>query len=161
MTETQQQAQPYDRQPEETEQAYQAFAIYRDMDPSQRSIDKAFDIDCQQKGKVKKGKQAYGHWTRWSSVHKWVARCRAYDAEAQKQARKQAQEERQAEIKKWLDEQFTISKAFQSYVRREIRNELERPDTRAIHEMRQLALVFDISGSWTKDILGVGDEEGT
>ena len=150
----------YDRLAEETHAAFTAFEYYRNLDPEKRSIDQAFRDFYRDQGKTVKGKQAYGHWTRWSSLNSWVARAAAYDADNQREARKRAQEERQEEIKKWLDEQFTISKAFQSYVRREIRLELETPGTREVHEMRQLALVFDISGSWVKEIIGVGDDDG-
>jgi len=150
----------YDRLEVESAPAFVAFEIYRDLDPGQRSIDRAFGIHRERKGQKPNGKQAHGHWTRWSSLHNWVARAKAYDADNQREARERAQEDRQAEIKKWLDEQFTISKAFQGYVRREIRAELETPGTREVHEIRQLALVFDISGSWVKEIIGVGDDDG-
>jgi hypothetical protein len=142
----------------ESEQAYVAFTYYRDLPASDRSIERAFEVFCHSTNKEYKGK-AYGSWKRWCSIHQWVERSRAYDAEAQRQARSQAQEERRGEIKRWLDEQFTISKAFQTYVRREIRVELETPGTHATHQMRQLALVFDIAGNWVKEILGVEEKD--
>ena len=157
MEQKQTENQPYDRQLRESEQAYAAFTFYRDMPPAQRSVERAFELYCHANNKEYKGR-SYGSWRRWCSVHDWVERARAYDAEAQRQARQQAQKERRGEIKRWLDEQFTISKAFQAYVRREIRTELDEPGSFETHQMRQLALVFDIAGNWVKEILGV--EEG-
>ena len=92
----------YDRLVEETHSSFTAFEHYRNLDPDERSIDRAFRDFYEAQGKKVKGKQAYGHWTRWSSLNNWVARAAAYDADNQREARKRAQEERQQERGKIL-----------------------------------------------------------
>lgn len=65
---------PWERQPEETPKAYEAFAIYRDMN-SDRSIAKVAE---------KLGKsEALLH--RWSSKFEWVRRAAAWDDELARQ----------------------------------------------------------------------------
>ena len=72
----------WDRQKDESEQAYAAFLIYRDMGAN-RSTEKV----RQECGKNKRLIE------RWSSRWKWVERCRAWDNQLQKEAKKAAADE--------------------------------------------------------------------
>lgn len=64
----------------ESQEAFRAFAIYRDMGPS-RSIDKVA-MALHPERKREGGKRvAYGRLFEWSSKHQWVVRAREYDIE--------------------------------------------------------------------------------
>jgi CRP-like cAMP-binding protein len=87
--------QPWDRQPRETEPAYEAFLAYRDLG-SGRSL-----------AKVGAGLgKSEALMERWSSRWGWVERARAYDVEVQRrsdedffsEARKHARSKRHAQI---------------------------------------------------------------
>ena len=61
---------PWERQPEETDSAWGAFAAYRDLGPNERSLAKTgLKI-----GKPRRNLEA------WCSAWDWVARCAAYDS---------------------------------------------------------------------------------
>lgn len=63
-------ASPWEKQPQESRQAYEAFTVYRAQGKGERSIMKTAK-------EMAKGRQQLGRWSsRWS----WVARCQAWDA---------------------------------------------------------------------------------
>lgn len=64
----------WDRQPDETPRAYQAFVLYRDLPPETRSLNTAW-----RSAKPDAGDRAAGTWTTWSTEHRWVERAAAYD----------------------------------------------------------------------------------
>lgn len=68
---------PWERQPGETDSAWQGFVTYRDKKPGQRSLESV--------GKcLGKTRQALEPWSsRWN----WVARCAAYDAWVDRQTK--------------------------------------------------------------------------
>jgi hypothetical protein len=68
---------PYDRREKETEPAFQAFVTYRDMGLGARSIIAV----SQQLGKSET------LISRWSKLHDWVKRVRAYDIEVDRRKR--------------------------------------------------------------------------
>jgi hypothetical protein len=72
---------PFERQPKETDPAWKAFQIYRDMD--KRSHAKLGD-------QLGKSKQLI---STWSSKWRWVERCVAWDREADDRARAATLEE--------------------------------------------------------------------
>lgn len=76
---------PWERQPEETPKAFEAFCVYRDLGP-ERSIAKA----GKQLGKNRVTLE------QWSSKYEWVKRCTAWDTEQDRIAR----QDQQKEIKK-------------------------------------------------------------
>lgn len=61
---------PWDRAPDETPPAWEAFTTYRDLGPGQRSTAKV----AQDLGKTKTLMDG------WSARHRWVERARAFDA---------------------------------------------------------------------------------
>lgn len=65
--------QPWDRQPGETDKAWQAFVPYRDLPSGKRSIKVACDAIGGTAGK-------YRQMELWSSKNQWVARVAAWDA---------------------------------------------------------------------------------
>ena len=69
-------AEPWERQPKESTQAFEAFAMYRDMGAS-RSIRKA----------AQNLNKAVTTLAEWSSRHEWVKRVAAWDAEQDRIAR--------------------------------------------------------------------------
>lgn len=68
---------PWDRQPGETDHAWPTFVAYRDQPPGERSLAKLAQ-------RFDKSRQFLGQW---SSKWEWVARCHAYDAWRDRQAR--------------------------------------------------------------------------
>lgn len=69
----------WERQPGESAQAYEAFAIYRDMG-SDRSL----------RAVAEKLSKSYTLIGRWSREKKWGERCRAYDNHLDDKARQEA-----------------------------------------------------------------------
>lgn len=70
--------QPWEKQPEETPKAYQAFCVYRDMGTG-RTVDGAYQRRTMGAREAHQEKRADGTWKRWSSQHRWVERANAYD----------------------------------------------------------------------------------
>ena len=81
---------PWERQPKETPQAFEAFAIYRDM---------GYDADGYLGGNrthravAKQLGKSETLISRWSSQHNWLDRCAAWDAEQDRILRKEQQRE--------------------------------------------------------------------
>ena len=78
---------PWERQPEETNKAWNAFRIYRDLDPSERSTEKVRKV---------LGCNTARHLETWSSRYEWVSRAGAYDAHMDELKRNQRERERLA-----------------------------------------------------------------
>lgn len=72
--------QAWDRRPDETLQAYEAFTAYRDM-PRPRSVDEAYRNHLRERtgGEIKKSLQASGRWWTWNTNHEWRSRVESYD----------------------------------------------------------------------------------
>lgn len=68
---------PWDRQPQETDQAWSGFVLYRDLGPAVRTLAKA----------AKAASKSAPLFLDWSQRWDWVARCRAYDAYLDKKKR--------------------------------------------------------------------------
>lgn len=70
----------YDRLPEETDKAFQAFILYRDMG-AQRTQEKVLEALGKTTGYLRQLQE-------WSGLYRWVERSAAYDAHIDTQARK-------------------------------------------------------------------------
>lgn len=78
---------PWERQPDETDAAWRAFVVYRDLGPD-RTLLEAYK---QRYGKETATSPA-GHVTAWATAHRWVDRTRSYDAYIERQARAEHEE---------------------------------------------------------------------
>jgi hypothetical protein len=78
---------PWERQSAETNKAWNAFRIYRDMDPAERSTEKVRKVI---------GCNTARHLETWSSQYDWVSRAGAYDAHMDELKRNQRERERLA-----------------------------------------------------------------
>lgn len=78
----------WERQPEESTKAFEAFCIYRDLG-TDRSLSKVAE-------KLEKSETLMG---RWSSKHDWVKRAAAWDDEQERIEREIAQREQAKEIR--------------------------------------------------------------
>lgn len=74
-------SEPWTRRDDESAKAYQAFGIYRDMDPAERSLDVAWRTYA---GQQESSKRATGRFTKWSTDYEWTERAEAYDAERER-----------------------------------------------------------------------------
>lgn len=84
----------WDRQPDESAKAYEAFGHYRDLAVSVRSIDAAWLIhqrDCM--GQHRDSRRAARAWTAWSVRNDWVVRAGSHDSDVSKRRREQKMEE--------------------------------------------------------------------
>lgn len=70
---------PWERQPGESEQAYEAFALYRDLGPKRSNQEVGIQLS--------KSRQLI---SRWKSNYNWDERVRAYDNELQKEMHREA-----------------------------------------------------------------------
>lgn len=61
----------WDRRPDETDAAWKAFCVYRDLG-DERSIAKALEATGRKPGNSR-------NWERWSSQYDWTERARAWD----------------------------------------------------------------------------------
>lgn len=85
---------PWERQPGESPQAYDAFECYRRLPAGDRSLQRAWEDHCSQPGQAsqRRGRGAgrpHGHWTRWMSRWHWHERALAWDQELAALARDQ------------------------------------------------------------------------
>ena len=77
----------WERRDDETDKAFAAFRIYRDLDARERSIEKTREILGRDPG--------YTRWLEtWSSKYDWVKRVHAYDKHLDNQARKEIEREK-------------------------------------------------------------------
>lgn len=93
-------AEIWERLPEESSKAYEAFCIYRDLGVD-RSIEKTA------KSRLKPG--SYSWLRNWSSKYNWVERARAYDDYLEREKRK----EREKAILEMMDRHIKETMALQ------------------------------------------------
>lgn len=65
----------YERLPDETPTAFQAFQHYRDSPPNDRSIVKTYRAVTG----IEDAKKPSGRYSQWSKKHRWLERAKAYD----------------------------------------------------------------------------------
>jgi hypothetical protein len=88
----------WDRRDDETTKAYAAFSAYRDLGKV-RSVDRAYQ---QQQGN---SKRAARHWWDWYEAFDWRPRAEAYDAQQERQARKDAEAAHRRQIREFQQRQ--------------------------------------------------------
>ena len=77
---------PWECQPGESAQAFDAFGYYLRLAPGERSLRQAWQDYWNRPGNAlqrsrKSAGRPYGHWTRWMSRWRWQERALAWDAE--------------------------------------------------------------------------------
>jgi hypothetical protein len=78
---------PWERQDDESHDAWAAFVAYRDLPPAERSLPRvASEIAGESTEKQRNPSTVRRLLERWSSIHKWQDRCRAYDREIDRRA---------------------------------------------------------------------------
>lgn len=93
--------QPWDRRDAETDVAWAAFVVYRDLPPAQRSLRAAGAV---------LGK-AESLLSRWSSKHEWVARAAAKDRDDDRNNQSDARATTKEKRDKVLESQYTAGAA--------------------------------------------------
>lgn len=82
---------PWERQPGETEKAYEAFLVYKNLGPG-RSIKKVSD----------RLQKTYALIYRWNMRYKWKTRVEAFDRESERVEQERIQKERAEMIKRHI-----------------------------------------------------------
>jgi hypothetical protein len=83
------QPQPWERQPRETEQAWEAFRTYRDLEPPRRNADVARRLG-----------KAEAVMSRWSRRHRWHERVAAWENEQDREFRATMAAERREVVRR-------------------------------------------------------------
>jgi hypothetical protein len=92
--------QPFDRQPGESAKAYNAFTLFRDLAPSQRSIRHAW---LSRPGASQgPGSRSISRWRHWSARWGWLDRAAVWDADVDAKKRE-----------KWLSSQLAACERHQ------------------------------------------------
>ena len=92
--------QPWEQQPNETDKAFDAFKVYRDLAPNKRSLAATIAIilardKAQNKPKKSPNKIVVsGKYKNWAKKYNWPARVRAYDAHLDQIEREAFEQER-------------------------------------------------------------------
>jgi len=94
----------WERLPGESAKAYEAFCVYRDLGPSERSLEKARKMLPKPRSRKWIGE--------WSAKYNWVERAKAYDDYIEKRKR----EEKEKAILEMADRQARLAIAFQQRV---------------------------------------------
>lgn len=118
----------WERQDGETTKAFEAFAIYRDLGPD-RSLDEAYHRYRGDKEAAKR-RRAPRYFQVWSSKHRWVERCRLFDAHLEELALAKLEEEwirRRNEVR---ETEWSIS----TQLLERLQAMLEHPITEELHE---------------------------
>lgn len=98
---------PYDRQESETQKAYAAFCVYRDLGKS-RSLDAAYDL---LKERQNSGKRASGFLCKWSKQHSWVSRAEQYDLDLEQRRRLEREQQESAAYNKKISDYRNLNEA--------------------------------------------------
>ena len=99
---------PWEKQPGETERAYKAFTVYRDMDATKRSVARAYEKHTRKK--LKDRRRPPRHWAEWSALHRWPMRVQAYAAHTEKLSRQGREDYHKGRLNDHLDQQERLSK---------------------------------------------------
>src|SRR5687768_11743236 len=75
---------PFERQPGESPRAYAAFCRYRDLEPSSRSLDRAWRAANPAQPSHRRRSKT---WAEWSARWGWPERAAAFDAHLDRQKR--------------------------------------------------------------------------
>jgi hypothetical protein len=117
---------PWDRLPDETELAFRAFIVYRDMGMG-RSIEKLRDLILDPSGRPRYKTTRY--MQEWSRLNRWVERARAYDDHLDQIRLKAADDEIRKSKAEMRKRHTTIALAMQDRVIAKIMPDPKNRDT--------------------------------
>jgi hypothetical protein len=89
----------WQRRRTETDQSWLAFLTYLSLHPSQRSIQRAFEVAGGPQGQGPN--LIVGNWTRWANIHKWNQRAVTYDRWKNERDILNEETRRAGETQKW------------------------------------------------------------
>lgn len=145
---------------EESALAFQYFELYRDTNPSDRSLRKLTQVEVNGK---KRDLKTIG---RWASRFQWQERVKPFDAENTRRAAEQVAARQQTEIEAFIEEDLQIARDFQVLVKEQLAqiktvandptNNHQKPN---IQQLRQLALAYKESRLWLMELSGLMNEE--
>lgn len=139
----------WEQLPGETPRAFGAFAAYRDLDRSERSIRAAYRRHTGREH----ANQATGTWYIWSSQFHWIERAAAWDAELDR-AKRQALRE---EVERLARRHLNVAGVFESLVVQR----LQKFNEQAIAGLTpgELAKWFEMAVRIQRQALGLQDEQ--
>ena len=146
--------------PGESALAFQYFELYRDTNPSDRSLRKLTKVEINGK---KRSLRTIGGW---ASQFYWQERVKVFDAENTRRAAEQIAARQQAEIEEFIEEDLQIARDFQLLIKEqlaEIKTTVGDPDNNHqkpnIRQLRQLALAYRESRLWIMELTGILQEK--
>ena len=138
-----------ERMPGESALAFQYLEVYRDSNPSDRSLRKLTKVEIN--GKKRNLKTI----SQWSSQFQWQKRVQAFDAENTRRAAQQVAARQQAEIKAFISKDLEIGSAFQKFISEHLVEIEQKPN---IQELCQLALAYKETRLWMRELIGILQE---
>lgn len=139
-----------ERMPRESTLAFQYFEVYRDSNPSDRSLRKLTRVEINGK------KRTLKTISRWSSQFQWQKRVQAFDAENTRRAAQQVAARQQAEIEAFISKDLEIGSAFQQFISEHLAEIEQKPN---IQELCQLALAYKETRLWMMELIGILQEQ--
>lgn len=139
-----------ERMPGESALAFQYFEVYRDSNPSDRSLRKLTRVEINGKKRTLKS------ISRWSSQFQWQKRVQAFDAENMRRVAQQVAARQQAEIEGFISKDLEIGSAFQQFTSEHLAEIEQKPN---IQELCQLALAYKETRLWMMELIGILQEQ--
>lgn len=154
----------WDRRPDESGRAYEAFCLYRDAGAA-RSVDQAYRAAT---GRQAGGGRAAGRWWQWSEAYTWLARATAYDTWLELRLRQEAEEQHLADLAEFRERQrraaIEIQQATLAMLQvandrlAELATDLESIPAGAVPGFyRAIARLFEAAAGAEAQALGVGE----
>ena len=152
----------WEQRADESAQAFAAFTLYRDLKPTERTLEKAYHVYLRGKrGGLLSGinKKLPGRWQVWSSDYEWQSRARAFDIHNQRRELIKVANKRQREIEAFIKADMNLSIGFQRIAGAQLAEYIKAPTTAEPGQLRQLALTYDTSRKWLSELIGLFDDE--
>jgi hypothetical protein len=84
-------AEPWERQPEDTDASWAAFQVFRDLPPERRTLLGAWKAAAQARGRTVNPPDGHAptNWRQWHVRHDWASRAAAWDNEQDRRIREE------------------------------------------------------------------------
>lgn len=154
---------PWDRMEGESDKAFAAFNVYKNLTPSERSKSRvSYEIYDKKRGMSwASDKKPHGRVNKWSVDFNWVERAGAWDVEQARVANAQLALERHDEIRAFLEKQLEIAKDAQDITGDAlvVLKNKANVDTDDALFFRRMMLGLDVAYKQIAGLLGVHNQD--